>query len=108
MSLLNSEIEPSEYFLKILEDGEIKFDLPQILPYNDNLEYLKDQFFRINLYAKKLHTSSELSINKIDERIKNLEKIIAKRIRLTKISLPIEQIFKSNSLNSKLFILTKL
>ncbi|MBQ6223600.1 MAG: ATP-binding protein [Campylobacter sp.] len=101
LSLLNSEIEPSEYFLKILEDGEIKFDLPQILPYNDNLEYLKDQFFRINLYAKKLHASSELSINKIDERIKNLEKIIAKRIRLTKISLPIEQIFKSNSLNSK-------
>lgn len=101
LGLLHTEIEPSEYFLQILEAGQIKQGLPQISPYNDHLEYLKDQFFRIDLYKKRTDTNAATSIEKIDKKIIKLENIINERLKITKFALIVEQIFKANSLNQK-------
>ena len=49
LSLLHSEISLSPMFLKILESGSVKLAMPQIAPYEEHLEYLKDQFVRIEL-----------------------------------------------------------
>lgn len=98
-SYLYSEIELSELFLKILENGSYKVDLPEIFEYSDHLEYLKDQFLRIELYQKRMNFHSENSKKKIDEKIERLEDIITQRLKISKISLTIEQIFKNNSLD---------
>ncbi|MBS5830847.1 MAG: AAA family ATPase, partial [Campylobacter concisus] len=51
LSLLHSEISLSSTFLKILEDGNADINLPELAPYEDHLEYLKDQFLKIELYS---------------------------------------------------------
>ena len=100
LALLHTEIELSEHFLQILQDEKIELYLPQIAPYGDHLEYLKDQFYRVELYRKRLGGSAGIR-KSLGEKIKNLEKIIAKRIRLSKISFETEEIFKSCLLNEK-------
>lgn len=100
LALLHTEIELSEHFLQILQDEKIELYLPQIAPYSDHLEYLKDQFYRVELYRKRLGGSAGIR-KSLGEKIKSLEKIIAKRIRLSKISFETEEIFKSCLLNEK-------
>lgn len=101
LGLLYAEIELSEIFLKLLEDGGVQNPFPQILEYTDHLEYLKDQFYRIELYQKRLEAQSKESLTRLDDKISKLENIISKRIKLSKIPLMVEQIFKINLLNSK-------
>ena len=100
LALLHTEIELSEHFLQILQDEKIELYLPQIAPYGDHLEYLKDQFYRVELYRKRLGGSAGIR-KSLGEKIKGLEKIIAKRIKLSKISFETEEIFKSCLLNEK-------
>lgn len=100
LALLHTEIELSEHFLQILQDEKIELYLPQIAPYGDHLEYLKDQFYRVELYRKRLGGSAGIR-KSLGEKIKSLEKIIAKRIKLSKISFETEEIFKSCLLNEK-------
>ena len=89
LGLLYAEITLSDYLFRLLEIGKDEIKLPQKSPYNDNLEYLKDQFLRIEMYQKQ---SSKDQINK-------LEQIINSRVKISKINLPCEQIFKENNLN---------
>jgi len=104
LSLLHSEISLSPMFLKILESGSVKLAIPQIAPYEEHLEYLKDQFLRIELY-QKLSVFSKNAANEtkkdLEKNIEILESVIAKRLNLSKISIYVEQIFKDNALNDK-------
>ena len=52
LELLNTAVGLTPSFLKLLQDGTLDADLPDIKPYADHLEYLQDQFFRIELYQK--------------------------------------------------------
>jgi archaellum biogenesis ATPase FlaH len=52
LELLNSSVGLSPSFLKLLQFGTLESDLPDIKPYADHLEYLQDEFFRIELYQK--------------------------------------------------------
>jgi len=52
IELLNSSVGLSSSFLKLLQYGTLESELPDIKPYADHLEYLQDQFFRIELYQK--------------------------------------------------------
>ena len=102
LSLLHAEISLSQQFLKILEEGNVNIDLPEIAPYNDHLEYLKDQFLRIELYGKAALFASENDAKKrVKAQILALEERIKERVNLSKISISIEQIFKDNALNDK-------
>lgn len=101
LSMLYNEIELSEQFLRLLEDGKTINLMPANEPYNDHLEYLKDEFLRVELYQKRLNNHSQNAKSKLDKKIKNLESIIEDRLKISKIHLACEQIFKENSLNEK-------
>ena len=104
LGLLHSEISLSPLFLKILEEGEFGLTLPAVAPYADHLDYLKDQFLRVELYGKLSFFSKNVSSdakNRLEKDVKELEAIIEKRLNLSKISISVEQIFKDNALNDK-------
>ena len=106
LELLNSAVSISSSFLKILEDGKLELVLPEITPYVDHLEYLKDQFSRIDLYKKLSHirqsvTGNSPGINRIKNRLIELEKIVEERKKITKEDMVVDLIFKENELNSK-------
>lgn len=104
LGLLHSEISLSPLFLKILEEGEFGLTLPTVAPYADHLDYLKDQFLRVELYGKLSFFSKNVSSDaksRLEKDVKELEAIIEKRLNLSKISISVEQIFKDNALNDK-------
>ena len=104
LGLLHSEISLSPLFLKILEEGEFGLTLPSVAPYADHLDYLKDQFLRVELYGKLSFFSKNVSSdfkNRLEKDVKELETIIEKRLNLSRISISVEQIFKDNALNDK-------
>lgn len=104
LGLLHSEISLSPLFLKILEEGEFGLTLPSVAPYVDHLDYLKDQFLRVELYGKLSFFSKNVSSDaksRLEKDVKELEAIIEKRLNLSKISISVEQIFKDNALNDK-------
>ena len=106
LELLNSSIALSTSFLKILEEGNNELILPEITPYLDHLEYLKDQFSRIDLYQKLSHlrqsvTSNSPSINRIKNILQNIENSIEKRLELTKEEMVVDSIFKDHHLSQK-------
>ncbi|MDX9796602.1 MAG: AAA family ATPase, partial [Arcobacteraceae bacterium] len=74
LELLNSSITLSSTFLKLIEGGLIEFVLPEVKQYADNLEYLQDQFFKIDL-AQKLNISkhnfdaSSPNINRLKSKL---------------------------------------
>ena len=97
LGLLQADLSLCDAFLHILEAGAQPLSNPKE-PYNDHLEYLKDQFLRVELYARRANTSDK---SKASEQIKALEKIIASRLKLSKIALPCEQILKENAFEAK-------
>ena len=97
LGLLQADLSLCDAFLHILEAGAQPLSNPKE-PYNDHLEYLKDQFLRVELYTRRANTSDK---SKASEQIKALEKIIASRLKLSKIALPCEQILKENIFDAK-------
>lgn len=102
LELLYAEISLSQLFLKLLEEGNVVYDVPKLCAYENHLEYLKDQFCLIDLY-QKLSTLPENTDAKklIFSHICELEKRISEKLEITKITISVEQIFKENSLNKK-------
>lgn len=94
LSLLHSEIELSEHFLAILEEGSVRDKFPQITEYKDYLEYLQDQFLLIELYQKRVHS-------KMDNKIADLKNIIEQRVKISKIEILVEKLFIKHALNEK-------
>ncbi|MFK5881589.1 MAG: ATP-binding protein [Sulfurospirillum sp.] len=106
LELLNSTIMISSSFLKILEEGTLELSLPEITPYLDHLEYLKDQFSRIDLYKKLAHIRQSVarnspSISRLKNRLQELESRIMERMKVTKDDMVVDTIFQENELNSK-------
>lgn len=106
LELLNSTVALSSAFLKLLEEGTLEVILPDVTPYDDHLEYLKDQFFRIELYQKlslTKHNATENapSIGRLKNKLELLESRIAERIKVTQDEIVVESIFKENELNAK-------
>ncbi|PAF51496.1 ATP-binding protein [Helicobacter sp. 13S00477-4] len=104
LEILNINIALSPSFLKLLEDGTLNLELPEISPYDDHLEYLKDQFLRIDLLQKigySFQKVSPTSLSRTKQRIKLLEDRILSRLKITKIPIRVEMLIKENSLNTK-------
>jgi SpoVK/Ycf46/Vps4 family AAA+-type ATPase len=106
IELLNSTVALSSTFLKLLEEGTLEVELPQIGEYTDHLEYLKDQFLRIEFYqqlglSKQSLTQNSASSNRIKSKLQQLESRIEERVKATKIDIVVENIFKENELNQK-------
>ncbi|MDO9267392.1 MAG: ATP-binding protein [Sulfurimonas sp.] len=106
LELLNSAVGLSPSLLKILQDGSAESDLPDIKPYTDHLEYLQDQFLRIDLYQKmsairhNVHEHS-LGIDRTQAKLKLLEKRIEDRVEQTTGKLVLDKFFKQKKMDSK-------
>ena len=105
LELLNTTVGLTPAFLKLLEDGTLDLDLPDIKPYADHLEYLQDQFFRIELYQKmsvirqNVHEHS-LGIDRLQNKLQLLEKRIEERVAQTSESLVLDKFFKQKKMSN--------
>ena len=105
LEILNTAVGLTPAFLKLLQDGTLELNLPDIKPYSDHLEYLQDQFFRIELYQKMsiirqdTHEHS-LGIDRILNKLQLLEKRIQERIEQTKENLILDKFFKQKKMTS--------
>ncbi|MEN4052725.1 MULTISPECIES: ATP-binding protein [Sulfurimonas] len=105
LELLNTAVGLTPSFLKLLQDGTLDLDLPDVKPYADHLEYLQDQFFRIELYQKmsvirqNVHEHS-LGIDRLQNKLKLLEKRIEERVEQTSENLVLDKFFKQKKMNN--------
>lgn len=106
LELINTSISLSSSFLKLLEVGTLDMVLPEIKEYADHLEYLQDQFFRIDL-AQKLnvvkHSFDENSpnISRLRSKLGLLENRIVERVKVTTEDIMLEKFFDEHSLNEQ-------
>lgn len=106
LELLNENIYLTHSFLRLLEDGTLEVKLPQAYPYQDHLEYLKDQFLRIDLlqqinHLKLSYKLDSPSLSRIHYRLNTLEQQIEYRLELTQTPLEIVSLIKEAELDSK-------
>ncbi len=105
LELLNTAVGLTPSFLRLLQEGSLESDLPDIKPYADHLEYLQDQFFRIELYQKmsvirqNVHEHS-LGIDRLQVKMKLLETRIEERVKQTSEKLVLDKFFKTKKMNN--------
>ena len=104
LELLNTAIGLTPSFLRLVQEGTLDSELPDIKAYNDHLEYLQDQFFRIELYQKmssirqNVHEHS-LGIDRVQNKLKLLEKRIQERVKETSENLVLDKFFKQKKMS---------
>ena len=105
LELFNSSVSLSIAFLKLIEKGSLEFIIPEKKPYSDHLEYLQDQFLRIEIYNEianlRDNFNAKLSVKRLQSKLNLIENIIKERLKLTKIDLPVFNFIKENDLNEK-------
>ena len=106
LELINSTVALSSAYLKLLENGSNDFVLPEIKNYSDHLEYLQDQFFRIDLaqqlnVVRKNFDVNSPSSNRLKSKLILLENRIKERIKVTSNSIMLEDFLKDNGLNEQ-------
>ncbi len=105
LELLNTAVGLTPSFLRLLQEGSLESDLPDVKPYADHLEYLQDQFFRIELYQKmsvirqNVHEHS-LGIDRLQAKMKLLETRIAERVEQTSEKLVLDKFFKQKKMSN--------
>ena len=102
LEILYASVGLSSIFLELLEKGEIQINLPENKPYKNHLEYLKDQFSRIELY-EELHNNllNNANAKRFQNKIKILEDRIENRVRISEKKNIIEQKFDKYKLTKK-------
>ena len=106
LEFINANVSLSPSFLKLLEEGSLEMVLPEVTKYSDHLEYLQDQFFKIDL-AQKLnvvkHNFDENSpnTNRLKSKLTLLENRIKERVKVTDSAIMLEDFFKENELEEK-------
>ncbi len=106
LELLNSNVSLSVSFLKLLEKGTLDFATPSKEPYKDHLEYLHEQFLRIELYEqlanlKKNFSYESASIKRIQSKLVIIENAIKEKVRKTTIDLPVLNFMNEHEFNEK-------
>ncbi|QFR50123.1 ATP-binding protein [Sulfurimonas lithotrophica] len=103
LELLNTAVGLAASFLRLMQDVTAEMDLPEAKPYIDHLEYLQDQFFRIELYQKissirqNVHEHS-LGIERVQNKLKLLEARIEQRVEQTEEKLVLDKFFKQKKM----------
>ncbi|MGI7226422.1 ATP-binding protein [Campylobacter coli] len=100
LSLLQSELSLSEYFLEFLE-AKPRLNLDKKEAYGEYLEYLKDEFARIQLYERLSFIQKSAYNSEIKNQIKLYEKHIKERLKKSKFYNVLADIFKEYSLEYK-------
>ncbi|EHR5126951.1 ATP-binding protein [Campylobacter upsaliensis] len=98
--LLQSELSLSQYFLDFL-DSKTSFKVPKIKAYGAYLEYLRDEFLRVELYEKLSFARHSEYYAVLKSHIKEFEKYIKECLKLSKFHNVLNAIFKEHALNTK-------
>lgn len=106
LELLNSTITLSSSFLKLLEDGTSEFNLPEAKQYSDHLEYLQDQFSKINLaqqlyVVKQNFDENSPNIDILKSKMTLLDNRIKDRVEATSNGIMLEDFFKEHDLSEE-------
>ncbi len=106
LELFNANVSLSVAFLKLLENGDLELVIPQKTPYKDHLEYLHDQFLRIDIYEqlanlKNSFSNETASIKRLQSKLKLIESTIKERVKKTQIDLPVLNFMIENDFNEK-------
>ncbi|HEF6581697.1 TPA: ATP-binding protein [Campylobacter jejuni] len=100
LALLQSELSLSEYFLEFLE-AKPRLNFEKQEAYADYLEYLKDEFTRIQLYERLSFIQKSAYNSEIKNQIKLYEKHIKERLKKSKFYNVLADIFKEYNLEHK-------
>lgn len=100
LALLQSELSLSEYFLEFLE-AKPRLNFEKQEAYADYLEYLKDEFARIQLYERLSFIQKSAYNSEIKNQIKLYEKHIKDRLKKSKFYNVLADIFKEYNLEHK-------
>ncbi|EAJ6741335.1 TPA: ATP-binding protein [Campylobacter jejuni] len=100
LALLQSELSLSEYFLEFLE-AKPRLNFEKQEAYADYLEYLKDEFARIQLYERLSFIQKSAYNSEIKNQIKLYEKNIKERLKKSKFYNVLADIFKEYNLEHK-------
>ena len=106
LELLNTSVALSTPFLRLLEQGSLEMTLPEIKPYEDHLEYLQDQFFRIELYQKisavRHHGNEQsLSVHRLQHKLELLERRIDERISQTTTEISLHRFLSTQKIEGR-------
>ncbi|MEG62627.1 ATP-binding protein [Campylobacter jejuni] len=100
LALLQSELSLSEYFLEFLE-AKPRLNFEKQEAYADYLEYLKDEFARIQLYERLSFIQKSAYNSEIKNQVKLYEKHIKERLKKSKFYNVLADIFKEYNLEHK-------
>jgi len=106
LELLNASVTPSIALLRLLEEGSLEIQLPDIKPYTDHLEYLQDQFdmvellYKISTFKQGMMESS-LSIGRLKNKLTLLTTRIGERLKVTDTPIVVEEFFEEKELDEK-------
>ncbi|EIY4745784.1 ATP-binding protein [Campylobacter upsaliensis] len=98
--LLQSELSLSQYFLDFI-DSKTSFEVPKIKAYGAYLEYLRDEFLKVELYEKLSFARHSEYYAVLKSHIKEFEKYIKECLKLSKFHNVLNAIFKEHALNTK-------
>lgn len=98
--LLQSELSLSQYFLDFI-DSKTSFKVPKIKVYGAYLEYLRDEFLKVELYEKLSFARHSEYYAVLKSHIKEFEKYIKECLKLSKFHNVLNAIFKEHALNTK-------
>ncbi|HEO8744255.1 TPA: ATP-binding protein [Campylobacter upsaliensis] len=98
--LLQSELSLSQYFLDFI-DSKTSFKVPKIKAYGAYLEYLRDEFLRVEFYEKLSFARHSEYYAVLKSHIKEFEKYIKECLKLSKFHNVLNAIFKEHALNAK-------
>ena len=106
LEMFNSSVSLSVAFLKLIEQGSLDMVVPEKTPYSDHLEYLHDQFLRIELYEqlsniKTNYSKESQSIKRLQSKLKLIENSIKERVRKTEIDLPVQNFINEYEFDEK-------
>ncbi|AJC93329.1 ATPase, AAA family [Campylobacter subantarcticus LMG 24377] len=100
LNLLQCDVSLSEVFLQVLENKTIQ-DYMQDAIYEDHIAYLKDEFFKIELYQRLRFFAKSNQSTSIKKDIAVFEAYIKERLKKSKIPNVLAEIFKEYTLNDK-------
>ena len=104
INLLNLNISLSNSFLSLFEKANLKIKSNEYKPYKDNLEYMQEQFLRIDIYdriSKSRNNNLDMNLKSLKNRLSQLENTIQKRLKKTKIDIPLAKFISSKKLEDK-------
>ena len=105
LELFNSSVSLSIAFLKLVEKGSLELIIPEKKPYSDHLEYLQEQFLRIEMYSEianlRNNFKAKSSVKRLQSKLNLIENSIKEKLKLTKTYLPVYSFIKENELNEK-------